>query len=100
MALRRSPRICGATGKEPAATAKPESVEAPAKPAGKPIKRKAPTKRETENKKQATAPKHVKKEEVTQPQSSLDNKALSLFPAKVLNMILDNVSKYQSNALY
>lgn len=90
MALTRSARIRGAIEKEPA-------VIAPVKPAAKPIKRKAPAKRETQNKKQATTLNHIKNEDVPQPQSSLGNKALSLFPAEVLNMILDNVSEYQSN---
>ncbi|KAJ4259002.1 hypothetical protein NW762_008090 [Fusarium torreyae] len=93
MASRRSSRIRGAAEKEPAVTAQPGSIEAPAKPAARPIKRKAPVKKETENKKQATASENVKKEKAAQPQSVQDDKASPLFPPEVLNMILNNIKE-------
>ncbi|KAF4964026.1 hypothetical protein FSARC_8024 [Fusarium sarcochroum] len=93
MALRRSARIRSAADKQPAVIAQPESIEAPAKPASKPVKRKATAKKQTENKKRATASKDVKEEEVTQPQSGPDGKALLLFPPEVLNIILNNIKE-------
>ncbi|KAM0552364.1 hypothetical protein ACHAPJ_007924 [Fusarium lateritium] len=96
MTLRRSSRIRGAAEKEPTVTAQPESIEAPAKAATSPIKRKAPVKKETKNKKQATASKNVKKEKVTQPQSGLDDRASPVFPPEVLNMILNNIKEPKS----
>lgn len=95
MPLRRSARIHNAAEKEPVVT-QPEPTVAH----GNPTKRKAPAAKETENKKQATASKHVKNETAARPQRGVKDKASSLFPPEVLNMILDNVSKGCSNIIY